>query len=502
MRFASLALALGLTACAARSAVDPLALARADELVRQGCYDCLIEAREIYQAALGANRNSVLSRLLETELFIVLREKELALDPADARARAGALAAAYPASVDMGSFLALVDQVPPDAIGTPRRERSVSPPLARDGFAAVLERIGSSPFSALFRQYLAISILCRRSPAAQDQIEPAESEPPLLAYRRASCDAPIDGEALEAVREAVPLFVETSLFRGRAAMPSLQNSDGSLVRELFEEAYARFPNSPAVTYHLATVAQATGDCRRADTFFTETLALREHHEDARLGRAICRTYLSNRDGAIADATVLIDAETYNRAEAYYWRAWNRRSGKELDLARADIERARALLYNARVLTLAGMIEHDQAEFDKAREDLTRAREMDSRECQARWYLGLVGYATEQWSESAAGFADSADCYARLIAETEAYRAAMAARTDVTEEFRASQIAGFNAAIVEDSTQRSAADLNAAINYARAGEVERATEYMKRAWVDPERRTTVEDLRQVLGVPRW
>jgi len=79
---------------------------------------------------------------------------------------------------------------------------------------------------------------------------------------------------------------------------------------------------------------------------------------------------------------------------------------------------------------------------------------------------------------------------------------MATRQDVTEEFRARQIAGFDAAIKEDSVQKSAADLNAAINYGRAGDLPSATVYMKRAAVDPQRRLAVEDLRQVLGVPRW
>jgi hypothetical protein len=79
---------------------------------------------------------------------------------------------------------------------------------------------------------------------------------------------------------------------------------------------------------------------------------------------------------------------------------------------------------------------------------------------------------------------------------------MARRDDVAEDFKVRQIAGFEAAIKEDRTQKSAADLNAAINYGRAGDVDRATAYMKRAWVDPERRVAVEDLRQVLGVPRW
>jgi hypothetical protein len=79
---------------------------------------------------------------------------------------------------------------------------------------------------------------------------------------------------------------------------------------------------------------------------------------------------------------------------------------------------------------------------------------------------------------------------------------MVAREGIDEGFRKAQIAGFDAAIAEDSTQKSAADLNAAINYARAGDVPNATLYMKRAANDPERRAAVEDLRQVLGVPRW
>ena len=72
-------------------------------------------------------------------------------------------------------------------------------------------------------------------------------------------------------------------------------------------------------------------------------------------------------------------------------------------------------------------------------------------------------------------------------ETERFRAEMAARKDVSDEFRKRQLAGFDAAIADDSTRRSAAELNAAINYGRAGDIPNATVYMKRAAVDPERR---------------
>jgi tetratricopeptide (TPR) repeat protein len=493
--------------CAARSnAVQTGAvLGRTDELVRQGCYDCLLEARAVSEGLSPAQRRSALLPLLEVELLLAMREKELAIDPAATLARARAIAAELGPAVNAERYVSIVDAVTPDRAGTPLSHRPLSPLTAgREGLQATMSAIDASPLSMLFRRYLAASIQCGRPPLDPQQppaVPAGTDDPPLLVYRDAICD-PIAAEPLERVRTAVPRFIETSLFLGRRAMGTLPISDGSAPRRYLEEVYARFPHSPAVTIHLATVTQATGDCRRAEGYFTETLAIYADHEEARLGRAVCRTYLANTDGAIADSTVLIDAQASNRAEGYYWRAWNRRTQKQIAMARADIDHARALRYNARVLTLAGMIEHDEGEYASAKEDLERASDMDSSECQARWYLGLVGYATETWPDSAKGFADAAECYGRMIAETEKKRDEMARRDDVAEEFRTRQIAGFNAAIAEDSTQKSAADLNAAINYARAGEVAMATTYMKRAWVDPERRATIEDLRQVLGVPRW
>jgi tetratricopeptide (TPR) repeat protein len=483
--------------CAARSrpqtAADP---ARASELVRQGCYDCLLEARAITEKLPPSPATTV--DLVEINLLLALREKELALDPAANLERAAQLLTQLRGGAGAKAVVDVIAALPEDATG-----RRVLPPApaARAAFDATVAGLDATPFSTLFKTYLKLSVQCGRVPVEEPSAG-APAEAPLLVYRRAICEAPIRVAPLRAVRTDVPAAIETSLFLGRAAMATIGRNDAHQQRELFEEAFARFSESPSIAFNLATVYQATGDCRRAEELFSRTLTLRPLHEDARLGRVVCRTYISDSAGAIADATVLIDAAASNRADAYYWRAWNRRRNEQLDMARADIEGARALRINGNVLTLAGMIEHDQKDFQKAREDLSRAREMDNTQCQASWYLGLVGYALEEWPESAKGFAASADCYERLIATTEAQRAAVAGRTDLEESYRTRQLAGFDAAIKEDSTQKSAADLNAAINYARAGDVPNATVYMKRAAVDPERRLTVEDLRQVLGVPRW
>jgi tetratricopeptide (TPR) repeat protein len=498
MRVLLLVAVFALSGCGPRIAkitvADPLA--GPDELVRQGCYDCLLDARVQYER-LSAQFPAVLMKVFEVDLLLALREKELSVDATSTLARAAALVARLP-KLPAERFLEVVRSVPADAGG--RRSLPLAP-AARSELEATVAAIDASSFSTVFKSYLKLSLQCGR--VAIDPSAVVEAVP-ILSYRNAICDAAVRVEPLRAVRASVPRFVESSFFLGRAAKGTLFRTDGSQVRRLFEEAYSRFPTAPAIAYELGSVYQATNDCRNAETYFSRALELSPALEEARLGRTICRTYLSRNAEAIADASVLIDTSdsATTRGDAFYWRAWNRRRLKQVEAARADIDQARSLRYNARVLTLAGMIEYDQSDFDAARSDLDRARDMDSRECEAPWYLGLVELSVETWPASAKGFAAAAQCYDVLVKESERLRGEMAARADVTEEFRARQMAGFDAAIAEDSTQRSAAELNAAINYGRAGDLANATIYMKRAAADPQRRVAVEDLRQVLGVPRW
>jgi len=489
---------LALSGCASRSPklAVPDPTAGADVLFRQGCYDCLLEARTQYER-LSRQSPAAAVKVFEVDLLLALREKELSIDATATLARAASLVPRLP-KLGAERFLEMVRAAPPDAAG--RRPLPLTP-AARSELESTIAAIDASAFSMVFKSYLKLSLQCGR---LTDDPSATAEDVPMLKYRNAICDVAPRVEPLRAVRASVPRFVETSFFLGRAAKGTLFRTDGSEVRRLFEEAYARFSNAPAIAYELGSVYQATNDCRNAETYFSRAIELSPTLEEARLGRTICRTYLSKNEEAVADATVLIDTSgsATNRGDAFYWRAWNRRRLKQLEAARADIEQARSLRYNARVLTLAGMIEYDQRDFDPARRDLDRARDMDNRECEAPWYLGLVEFSVEAWAPSARGFAAAADCYQTLIADTERLRAEMAARADVSEDFRARQIAGFDAAIAEDSVQRSAAELNAAVNYGRAGDLPSATVYMKRAATDPQRRLAVEDLRQVLGVPRW
>src|SRR5687768_9743885 len=245
--------------CAARSTPSIVAeQVRADALAREGCYDCLLDARAGYER-LPASQATIV-KLIEVNFLLALREKELALDPVASIDRATQLMARLPRPPEASAVLGLITSVPEDSAG----RRVLSPALSGpDALNAAVARIDASPFSSLFKSYLKLSVQCGRVAVGVPAIAAGESEAPLLTYRLAICENPIRVPPLRAVREAIPRAVETSVFLGRAAMATIGRTDGREARALFEEAFARFPDSPSIAFNLATVYQAGNGCRRA-----------------------------------------------------------------------------------------------------------------------------------------------------------------------------------------------------------------------------------------------
>src|SRR5687768_6962155 len=245
-RWIHLCLGIALTAslaCGSRTAkiADPDRGAWADELVRQGCYDCLLDARTAYER-LATTSAAALTRVFEVDLLLALREKELSIDPAATLAHAESLvprlAGAGPPKgghyvLQAERLLAIVRTVPEDAAG-----RRILPPTndAAQQIDQALAAIDTSPFSAELKDYLRLTIQCGRTTSDRVPAGPANGIP-LLAYRRAICTPPLLFDRLRAVRTAVPRFVEASLFLGRVSMAWMFRTDGSEVRGFFEQAY-------------------------------------------------------------------------------------------------------------------------------------------------------------------------------------------------------------------------------------------------------------------------
>ena len=496
---------------------DQRALDEADLLVRQGCYDCLLEARDTYAAhAVGRARPLVVERLFETDVLLALREKELALDPGEAIARARALAPELPSPIDGERILMLVEAVLPDDVGVPyarmQRLKHEQEERALDVDAEVAW-LAASGLALPVRQYVSAALECSyelRPPLPGDTRARLRLKPdlppdpvPLVEYRIAIC-FDIESEPLLRTLETVPRFVEASFSQARVELITADQNGGAAAREHLTAAYARFPDSPSVTFLFASFEQLIGDCRAALALYRETLAIVDAHEMAMLGRTACLSFLGEHDAAIASATEMVDRQTFNIAQAYYWRAWNHHVLEALETARADIELAKRADRSLEILTLAGIIEHDQDDLETAETDLTSARRTrgGDRSCTAAWYLGLVHLKQERFADSSAAFEDATRCYDLNVKEAEAGLASMRARTDIEPVFKARQIANFEQVILEDRNQYYASAFNTANQAAHAGDRERAVRFLAIAedGTEPGLVKLVAQLRALLRAP--
>jgi tetratricopeptide (TPR) repeat protein len=506
MRRAWLAVVLLSVACASAPIrkADQATVLTADARVLEGCYSCLIEARDIYQRLAVARARPVLvTRLFETLVLIGQRERELAMDPTDSYLAAEALIPELPVTYDAARYLEIARAIPPDHIGATRAERSVlyrrNPPPAL--FNALKAGLETGEGSAPFRAYLSASLECLREFAnrrTEGRAEIPDDAPPLVRYRMGTCPTVRQLE-LDAVTDAVPAFVEARLFRARVPVLNQTSQYTRDLREALNAAFERFPRSPSVTYGLGALNQTIGDCTAAIRHYEDTIVLSPLHEDAALQRVICLGHIGSFVPAIEGATRIIERRYYNVGDAYYWRAWSHYKRKDLPAARADVDAARREGENLKVLTLGGMVKYDQGELDLAEADLRAAISMDvyNETCIARWYYGLVGFAREDWPETATRFAAAGTCYRNAANRSRRDLAAM--RTaDVDEAFRATQIAGFEAVIKEDTDQEEASYLNTANCHARAGDIAKAKEWLDRIPVDSVHALIAAELRKQIG----
>jgi len=310
--------------------------------------------------------------------------------------------------------------------------------------------------------------------------------PPLLAYRAANC-AKSDTLGLKRVLTAVPQFDEAAYALGNVVVWFSGETGGDDARKYYASAYARFPHAAGVTFMSGWLNLNVGDCREAIRYFDETVAMQPEHERAILQTAICQSTLHEDSAAIATTTRFIALETPDIATGYYWRAISRLRRKELEMARSDIELAKARSRAAEVLTAAGIIEFEQADFTIAETDLrgARAAPKGDENCNAGFYLGSVLTKREAWAEAAASYDSAMVCYddkanviAAKIEQVRQSRRGSAA-------FRAKRIASLEADLADRRKRNQTSAFNAASMNARLGNLARAAELLQVAAQSPD-----------------
>lgn len=494
------------------------AMGAADARVLDGCYDCLLEARATY-ARLTESKDrktaaSVVVRLFETDLLLALREKELALDSRPAIERARALGARLPSTMDPARVLAMVDAVLPDAHGVPPKALDAMRTKNRAYSRKIqdeLDWLAKTPLTPAVRDYVALALDCSYwdRPRVSGTIGRARTRPeippgapPLIAYRTAICVGQ-DTAVLTRVRAAQPRFHEAAYYAAQVtAFASGETGDDEAPR-LLEEAYRRFPRAPGVTFISGWFNTALGDCPPAVRYFDETIAIEPEHERAFLERTVCLTHMRQDSAAIESATRLIALDTRSTAQAYYWRAVNRLRRKELELARSDIEAAKARSESDNILTLAGIIEHDQDDLEVAERDLRTARSSwrGNKNCTAAWYLASVLRKRQESRESADGYGTAMVCYDTAVAEIGASIERIQAHPKMTAALKAKRLEKLVADSVDQRSRYYASAFNAANMNARVGNYARAEELLAIAARDPELADLVGQLRDELRAVR-
>ncbi|HUR19890.1 MAG TPA: tetratricopeptide repeat protein [Vicinamibacterales bacterium] len=487
---------------------DAASLVVADTRLLEGCYSCLLEARDVFaRVAVGKARPLVIARLFETQVLIGLRERELAMDGREAFARARALLPELPPTYAGAKYLEIAEVVPPDFSGTPRTESSAFQRgnATQVRLAEFKTGLAAGEASAPFRAYMSATLDCVLVPVRRDgqpgRVTEADlseipaGTSPLVKYRMATCPI-LRPSVLEGLLKETPSFVEAGLFLSRQATLNITSTYVKNMRTWLMGAYAVFPRSPSVTYGLGALSQTVGDCKTAIRFYEDTIALKDRHEDAALQRVVCLAHLGQFAPAIEAATRIIDRGYYNMPDAFYWRAWTHHRQMELPQARADVDRALSLLFNSRVLTLGGMIKYDQDDLGKAEADLKEAIRIDPAQCVAHWYLGLISFKKSAWPETSLRFGVCASCYERSADDNVKSLDAMR-KADLDADFKAAQIAGFEAVIKEDRDQQWGAILNAANAFARSEQIDTALKWLEKIPADAALRGKADELKKLI-----
>jgi tetratricopeptide (TPR) repeat protein len=469
--------------CASRRHAAALTPA-ADEgarLLAEGCYECLREARTLYDRA--ANQPGAAVRawrdLFFATLLVTVRSMELGLPTERLAADAEALAEklrnegpptlVVPASIYIDA-LAFVQGETAGLDPDRRAERAHAfrsrwttdgtLPRARLALAPALA-------SEMAAQYIALAIDCEDTNARKqinaEEIR-AQHPSPLTEFRLALCR--MDGSSLAALRQSNPRWADTLLFEGRLEMSAQPGGHVGRAAALFADAHRAFPESPSVTLALASARNALGEYASALELYDSVLSSDATHRDALLGRVVSLSYLERFYEASAAASRIIDLETQHLGPAYYWRAWNRYRVHQLPQAWEDIREATNLSPDSAVLTLAGYIAYARQWPETAIDRLARAFALDTQNCDAIWTEGLVHVDKEDWPVAAARFVTAVSCFTASVETIKS--GLMASRADTPSPAALRRTADAEKRLATAEHRRAQAAFNAASAYARSG----------------------------------
>jgi tetratricopeptide (TPR) repeat protein len=408
MRTVSILVLVAVTACAPKgpSPQTIAELARADALVRDGCYSCLKDALAIYE------RQKHAQGAFDAALLIAIREKELGIPYDSAMELARTLVTPSSEQVLAASELIIGETSGLDPVQRAVLTGRERPPIEKDH--PVRRALDPSFGKDLIATYVALAIDCESPPLIESvdvkALMATYEKVPLMRFRIARCGRPAIAAPLMALRTADPRWTDTLFWEARHALTGSLAIDLTKVIQLYGEGRAAFPNSIAMTMAWANTNMVAEEFEGALSGFESVLAVVPEHRDALIGRATALSYLMRHPDAATAATRVLDLGTWHIGDAYYWRAWNRYHLKEYETAWADVENALKGVSNSRVYMLAGLIAYARTELPTAVDRFDRAFQIDPTACDAVWMSGLVNIDQQQLASAAPKFTRAMTCF--------------------------------------------------------------------------------------------
>ena len=467
------------------------ALSAADDLLRRGCYDCLVEALTRYEslqtdAVLGSQARDSAVR---AAILIALRETELGLLQNGYIARARQLLGPVEnASPELPALADIAEVVVSGPTGFTRSATTdaqlaaiVTVARRQEQWASVLRNLMPQDLVAA---YLWLGLACGPYGSTfpdhdkREGVLGALSEIPLISFKTLTACGLTASEPLETELASEPRFREINYHLGLYALggqtgraPDLDSADAK-----FRVAYEWRQDWPTLTLAIANLAMSAEDFPRAFDYYNRTLSLSTDDADALAGTIRALTYSNRHVEAVAAADRLL-ATGRNPGEAHYWRAMNLARLKQDDQAWVDVELAANSLANSDVPKLAGILAINRRDFAVARQRLELAYARRRTDCEIGYYLQSVLSEQRDWVAAARVAGDTGACFDNEEALVQEELATVRASL-MSPERRARLIARREQQLASDARLRATAWFNAAaanFNLARADEARRFAE---------------------------
>ena len=477
----------------------PARLAAADALVRDGCFDCLVDAHREYLALrpVASVAEAAAAGAVRTAALLAIRERDLGTEDSGYLKRAQELLAGADTALQLAlaPLLEIADTLP---VRGAARQVAEDVELARmqaanrhreTWTAALRDGADADALSA----YVWLAFNCAYVPASQQAVDewlgvmPVWRETPLVRFKAATCGS-MDRGTLEHLLDANPRFREIDYHLALSA--ALRGKIDEAMERLLRS-YAWRPRWPSVTQSLANDYVAVEEFDSAVEFFDKTLAVVPAYADAMLGKARALTYAGRHDEALAVIDQMLTGH-WLIGDARYWRALNDAQLGRNEEAWSDVELAAKLLVNAEVPKLAGLIAYRLKQIEVSRAKFEESRERNPDDCETGYYLGLVLDEQGVWSRAAEVLIETDRCLQNAERSLEAEIASLRSSTQSPER-RDRQIARRERQIANGRRMMTTSWFNIAVAYYNLARKDDARQYAEKLAADDQFGDRARDL---------